>query len=275
MKEQDFLIVKNSDLGWMMGCGRTGISHKQNNKPYQDAYLIKSGSDSEYPYIFAAVADGHGDARHDLSHYGSKIAVESAMEVLLSLWANFGLRSSSSEFIGAFKQDFPRLVGREWREKVEKHGKELSEYNGIEPRKLYSRYGTTLLAAFVIKDSILLANLGDGDAIAIEENGKVTPLFEKNPNFVGGTTYSLSSNDADKLWQTAVLEKGKKSILLSTDGLSNAFEDEDQFYLFSKSLLSRIDEYGLEKVAEAMPTWLDGYSENGSGDDITLVLIGI
>ena len=169
MKEQDFRIVKNSDLGWMMGCGRTGISPKQNNKPCQDAYLIKSGSDSEYPYIFAAVADGHGDARHDLSHYGSKIAVESAMEVLLSLWANFGLRSSSSEFIGAFKQDFPRLVGREWREKVEKHGKELSEYNGIEPRKLYSRYGTTLfrvLLGYLRLDLLSLPRKGP-----VETNG--------------------------------------------------------------------------------------------------------
>jgi serine/threonine protein phosphatase PrpC len=64
-------------------------------------------------------------------------------------------------------------------------------------------------------------------------------------------------------------------VLLATDGLANAFTDERQFHTFAGSLAARIREFGIGKVAAALPGWLDAYSEQGSGDDITLALVSL
>ena len=59
---------------------------------------------------------------------------------------------------------------------------------------------------------------------------------------------------------------------MATDGLANAFADDVQFHTFARSLLDRIKEFGMQKVAASIPHWLNSFSEKGSGDDITLAL---
>ena len=94
-----------------------------------------------------------------------------------------------------------------------------------------------------------------------------------NPLEVGGETDSLGSVDAPRLWRTAALERtGAGLLLLATDGLINAFADDEQWHAFALSLRERIREFGWPSVASALPGWLDHYSETASGDDITLAV---
>ena len=68
-------VFGEATLGWAVACSRVGASHRRAGKPCQDAYALGTGSGAGAPYIAVAVADGHGDDRHDLSHFGSALAV--------------------------------------------------------------------------------------------------------------------------------------------------------------------------------------------------------
>ena len=64
-------------------------------------------------------------------------------------------------------------------------------------------------------------------------------------------------------------------LLLTTDGLPNSFADDTAFDQFVVSLRQRIHDHGFGGVADALPAWLDHYSDQGSGDDMTLVIIDV
>jgi len=82
------------NIGWAIGCRHTGASHKRSNIECQDDYKIEFNSQ----YIITAVADGLGNKKHDLSHHGSLLAVNTASEILMSFYTNF---SSRCYFVGA------------------------------------------------------------------------------------------------------------------------------------------------------------------------------
>jgi serine/threonine protein phosphatase PrpC len=262
------------NIGWAIGCRHTGVSHKRSNIPCQDAYNIEFNPQ----YIIIAVADGHGNKKHDLSHHGSLLAVNTASEILTSFYTNFGSEGSSSELKKTFREDFPRRVTREWRKSVIEYERKRIEKDEVSEnqdlQKIYTRYGTTLLACLITPDVILLGQIGDGDILSIGTNGVIETVFQKDPNLVGNETYSLSSQEAYNLWQTAVFDTSeeKRTLLMATDGLSNSFADDNQFYVFANSLLERIREFGLQQVSDAMPQWFETFSERGSGDDITVVI---
>jgi serine/threonine protein phosphatase PrpC len=91
---------------------------------------------------------------------------------------------------------------------------------------------------------------------------------------VGVVTDSLCSAAAHRRWRTAALDCSEGGlILLSTDGLVNAFADQIQVNTFALSVRDRIREHGLLQVAASLPGWLDHYSDRGSGDDITLAVV--
>lgn len=290
---QSELPIYDGDLGWAFGCSRRGASHIRSETPCQDAYSIWSGSAWGTPYLIVAVADGHGDERHDLSQYGSALAVKGAVDELLSLHVHFDLKETSSALMSSFKADFPRRVGRRWRryvlEDIEAHRAAKGSVDSQKVRQvsdssnrsdagqeIFSRYGTTLLTGLVTQDTVLIGQIGDGDILLIRPDGSLELPFQRDMTPVGTATYSLSSPEASKLWQTATLERGEGGLLLMvTDGLANAFTDETQFHIFAKSLQNRINQFGMPKVAASIPHWLESYSERGSGDDITLTLVCI
>jgi hypothetical protein len=60
---------------------------------------------------------------------------------------------------------------------------------------------------------------------------------------------------------------------MATDGLSDSFENpESEFRVFARSLSERVASFGIERIGAALPGWLDGYSRDGSGDDMTLAI---
>jgi serine/threonine protein phosphatase PrpC len=268
------LAFGDATLGWAVACNRRGASHHRSGKPCQDAYALWTASGAGEPCMALAVADGHGDDRHDLSHAGSALAVRAGVEELDSLYTAYALEGKWAQLKASFRADFPRRLGRRWREAVLIDASNRAEGAdaGAESAVLV-RYGTTLIAALVVADVLLIGQIGDGGVLLVKEGGEVECPLIDNPLEVGGENDSLGSTEAPRLWRTTTLERTKAGLLLlATDGLINAFEDDEQWHAFARSLAQRVAEFGLNSVASSLPSWLDHYSAAASGDDITLAM---
>ncbi len=278
--QNEFSCTCDTGLGWAFGCSRTGALHIRAGRPCEDAYALWSGSAGAEPCIAFAVADGHGDPRHDQSRTGSALAVDAAISELVSFFRSYTVGDVPPQQLRAgFKMDLPRRVTRRWRELVvQDTGRRTLPPPPVPlaagPDSHYSRYGTTLIAALVGHGSILVGQIGDGDLLLVRTDGTIEFPLPRDPVPAGNETHSLSSPDAHLLWRTATLDRGKGGILLAaTDGISDSFNgaESEEFSIFVHSLVDRIRTYGMEAVAAAMAGWLDRYSAAASGDDMTLV----
>jgi serine/threonine protein phosphatase PrpC len=277
--QDEFLCASNTGLGWAFGTSRTGASHRKTGHPCEDAFALWSGSAGAIPCIAVAVADGHGDPRHDQSRTGAALAVQSAVDELVS-FHRMHLHDFPKNIIGSeFRADFPRRVSRRWREFVSDDAlrREVIVVGSEETTTgVFTRYGSTLIAASVIADTILVGQIGDGDLILVRPDGSIECPIPGDPSLMGSETRSLSSRDAHLLWRTATLDREDGGVLIAaTDGVSDSFDGSEgpEFRKFIQSLVTRIGQYGVENVAEAMSDWLDRYSELASGDDMTLVFV--
>ena len=278
---EEFLCACNPGLGWAFGCSRTGASHIRNARPCEDAFALWSGSAGSVPCIAVAIADGHGDPRHDQSRTGAALAVQSAVEELV-LFHRMHLHDAPHHSIRAeFRTDFPRRISRRWREMVTGDAQRrriVGENAGETGNPVYARYGSTLISALIVADSILIGQIGDGDLVLVRPDGTIECPIPGDPSLMGNETRSLSSRDAHLLWRTATLDRGDGGVLIAaTDGVSDSFDGTEgpEFLRFIRSMVARIREYGVENVAEALAGWLDRYSELASGDDMTLVFVCI
>lgn len=285
------------------GCARRGASHIRAGSCCQDAHLLADMSISGFPMLFAAVADGHGGKQHDRSNVGAHLALQAAMQTLG--WLLLGVRQDAentcdgssheanapssppdsecldkemlvSNLARNFRDHFPRMVCRLWRELIRAHGT-----NGADPEATLSdplfpkRYGTTLLVAALIGDAVLLAQIGDGDIALLGKDEtnewQVSYPLAATDDLVAGETHSLCSEDASRLFRTAIRPRyGVSMITLSTDGLRNAYEKDESFQKLLVGILGNIRIYGATPANRVLPEYLDRFSEQGSGDDITL-----
>jgi serine/threonine protein phosphatase PrpC len=277
---EDFLCSAEQNLGWAFGCSRTGASHRKTVRPCEDAFALWSGSVGASPCIAIAVADGHGDSRHDQSRIGASIAVSAAILELIGFHRSCLHDAPASVICGEFRMDFPRRVTRRWREEVkldsDKRG--ITGSGADDGAAVTVRYGSTLIAALILEESILIGQIGDGDIVLVRPDGTIECPIPQDPSVMGKETRSLASRDAHLLWRTATLDRGVGGVLIaSTDGVSDSFDTThgDEFLKFTQSLVARIREFGIESVAGSMSGWLDRYSEMASGDDMTLVYVCI
>jgi len=214
-----------------------------------------------------------------LSEIGASLATQVAVQELLSPLPKDALFESDHALEEEFARTFPERVTESWLVRVQEDAKSrLGEsYTAVDPEATIRRYGTTLLVTRVSPRWIMLAQIGDGDILFLSLDDRIVYPLETENALVGLSTYSLASRNAISLWKTAVLPREGGLLLLATDGLSDSFggSDHPEFQRFVRSLRQRIGEYGIGKVAHSLPTWLSQYSDQGSGDDVTLVLMDI
>lgn len=275
MSKLDYTLVEvntPTETYRAFACSRVGASHVREGKPCQDAHALWAGTVAADSYVLAAVADGHGDAEHSRSAEGASWAVEAAAGELWDLKSSLAVQATTSQLIAEFKKNFPRRATHRWREAVRQRT-EATE-SSVHDRALYRPFGTTLLVAMWWGDLLLAAQIGDGAAFVVQEDGTVDRLLSPSSDEIGGVTQSLCSANADKHWVTAVRRFPDDAMLvLMTDGVINAFENDTEVQKFVADLGLRIRDHGITQVAEKVPGWLDSYSHQGSGDDMTLVLV--
>ena len=180
------------------------------------------------PCIAIAIADGHGDPCHDQSRIGSALAVQAAINELNDFHRMHQHTVPQHVMRSEFRADCPRRVTRRWRDSVQddavRRGISFSPAAGPDPAG-YVRYGSTLITALVVTDSILIGQIGDGDVVLVRPDGTAECPIPRDTMLVGNETRSLSSRDAHLLWRTATLDRGGGGVLIAaTDGVSDSFD---------------------------------------------------
>jgi len=140
----------------------------------------------------------------------------------------------------------------------------------------FAAYGTTLLAAAMTPESLLLLQLGDGDILTVTGEGVVDRPLPDDPRLAGNATTSLGARDAAGDFRSAAIpltEAGPALVMLSTDGYGNSFEVDAGFRQVGSDLLAMIRAEGSEAVQANMEGWLESASARGSGDDVTLAIL--
>jgi serine/threonine protein phosphatase PrpC len=263
------MIGQERSLVWRaLGRSVRGASHRRGNLPNQDAIAWTPISGTGSPLILS-VADGHGAQASFRSATGSALAVEVAIALLGEFVTEQGGRGID-ELRNNALQTLPIELPARWRRAVEDHAAQ-HPLNGKYPDPTVA-YGSTLLAAAVTGELLILLQLGDGDILLVSEDGDVRRPWPPDTRFLGGETPSLCSEGA---WRQVRVDvqplhpKAHHLILLCTDGYANSFREDDGFLRTGRDILEIIRQEGIARVEADLEDWLSEASEFGSGDDVT------
>ncbi len=299
--------MSNINSTWrIVGESVRGASHERTNLPNQDAIQWSPERGDATPLILC-VSDGHGSAKYFRSDTGSRLAVDTAVEVIQEFLDGQDDINNLSIIKRTAEEKLTQALTHRWREAVlsdiEARGFTADEMNLLKGNKGktasaqtsadgeddsnsvstedattfgYLAYGATLLCVVVTKDYILYLQLGDGDILTVSERGEVIKPLTADERLFANETTSLCSRDGWRDFRAdfqVMSGEPPALILLSTDGYANSFRDEAGFLKVGSDLLEMIREDGLESVSDNLEMWLAEASKEGSGDDITLGLI--
>jgi len=267
------------------GASIRGASHERSGLPNQDAIAWWPPPGAGLP-LCLAVADGHGSAASFRSDTGSRLAVETAIEVLRELidgWQPAGDLSAAKR---AVEDELPRALVQRWRRAVQLHADthpiqegELSRLEEHERAKWAARqedplsaYGSTLLAVVIHESFLACLQLGDGDILVVTQTGQTGRPVADDPRLFANETTSLSGEEAwrDVRSHFQVFSHTPPSLVLAcTDGYANSFKSDEGFLRVGADVWDLLSSEGLEHVKENLPLWLEEASRQGSGDDVT------
>jgi hypothetical protein len=278
-------------LHWTaLGASVRGASHERNGLPNQDAVRLRNPGGVD-DFLVMAVADGHGSARSFRSDRGSAMATEIALRVLRQFIRHLGPDAPLSQVRRQAQRVWPRVMIAAWKSAVRadvakrpftfmdfaaypdkppviKPGEEL-------PGAAFLAYGATLVAVAITPRYVLYSQLGDGDILAIHEDGTVSRPLPKQHEFMSSQTVSLCTHSAPYQFQIKVeASRGHapEMVMISTDGYANCFNTEEAFFTVGADLLAYSRSHGMATVGECLEGWLQESSRDGSGDDITVGL---
>ena len=260
-----------------------GATHGRTGLPNQDAFRLMPQRGSAASAI-VAVSDGHGSVECFRSDVGARLAVDVAVEALSPLLEPSDTVSHSTlKYL--VEQQLPRDMVRRWRTEVDRHLREnpvpqatgdvetaVSDSTVANP---YLPYGATLLAVLVTGLYLVYIQLGDGDIVAVSEDGEALRPLAKDERLMGNQTTSLCMPDAWREMRVKFqpAEGLPALILVSTDGYSNSFLDEESFLKVGPDIFRAILDNGLDSVGKMLSTWLAEASLLGSGDDTTAAVL--
>src|SRR6516165_8599627 len=145
-----------------------GAAHRAAGLPNQDAVEVRPLDGG----MVAAVADGHGHARHFRSARGARLAVSIACQAAADLATRPG-------GLPALPDDLRHLlvpdIVTQWRDAVHRDVTAepftRAEESVRRSDDVTIPYGTTLLVAIGAGERLLLAQIGDGDIVCIRPDG--------------------------------------------------------------------------------------------------------
>lgn len=268
-----------------------GIAHQRDGKPNQDALRWLPNEEPDR-FAILALSDGHGSAKSFRSEIGACFAVDVVMHALNQLLEQHISGNLTPAAIQAIVEyTLSQSVTCHWSKQVGDHLAQnpftkaeldqLKEKDGeaglAAIRKNTSlAYGATALGLLVTEEFILYLQLGDGDILAVGEDGQVTRPIPKDERHFANQTTSLCSLDAWKDFRVcfqALPSFWPSLILLATDGYANSFREDEGFLQVGSDLEEMIQGQGWDQVTGNLEAWLMEASRDGSGDDITVGLV--
>lgn len=142
-------------------------------------------------------------------------------------------------------------------------------------KSIYKAYGSTLLGLLIAKNFVFAYQLGDGDILFVS-NDSIERVIEPD-RILGVETHSLCREHS---WEKALTVARRIELVdqlpvmfsLSSDGYSNSYSSDAEFYHTISDYLSMLGEHGARAVSEALLEWLSETSAMGCGDDITMLI---
>lgn len=256
-----------------------GYTHIQRNLECQDRKLSRELEDGS---LVLSVADGHGSRSCPYSGMGAELAVNTFCKLIDELHFGFQNPGDLSDYLnhqGSLK--FAQTVERAWKEDVQAYHLKvglpmpMTQTGEEDLNALYRLYGTTLLGLLIAPTFVFAFQIGDGD-ITYADDGGVQPVVVAD-KLLGVESHSLCSREA---WKKAVSTVHFQpweqhlpcAFLLSTDGLSNSYADDEAFGQTCAQYFEALKTYGPDTVEENLPEWLSETSRLGCGDDTTLLM---
>jgi hypothetical protein len=267
------------DLWLALTASQLGAAHQTTGLPNQDAVAARRARPD---VLVVAVADGHGHRRHFRSARGSQLAVTVACEAAQELAARLdGYQTAApieSEALGTL---VPAITG-EWRDAVREDvaadpftsREEAARGGGDDP---LIAYGSTLLLAIAGRRWLVLVQIGDGDIMGIQPDGRPLLPVPRDPSLDGQQTTSLCGPRAEDEFRVAVVDIAITPLLgviLATDGYGNAQVADPWTDAVSADLAELINDRPPEWLAGQLPLWASRCaSADGSADDTTIALL--
>lgn len=261
----------------VFGASVQGASHIRSGRECQDSHkkiVRESGS------VILAVADGHGSESCPYSKTGSYAAVNVFCKILGDYLDTY---AGQPEMLFTFLKregdtKLAQEIDAEWKRRIlrlhTKCKREIPPEAEQDRKKeaIYKLYGSTLLGLVLTEDFLFAFQLGDGDIVKVSKNG-VYHIIEGD-KILGTETHSLSKAESWKKAVTLIRKREEKErqpvmYMLSSDGLSNSYKNDEEFEKTCMDYYLLLQEHGAKAVSDQLKTWLQETSELGSGDDIT------
>jgi Protein phosphatase 2C len=267
------------DLWLALTASQRGAAHQATGLPNQDAVATRQ---IRPDVLVAAVADGHGHRRHFRSARGSQLAVTVACDAAQELAARLDEFQEAapieSDALGTL---VPAITGK-WRDAVRDDltadpftAREEAGRGGGDDALI--AYGSTLLLAIAGRRWLVLVQIGDGDIMGIQPDGRPLLAVPRDPSLDGHQTTSLCGLRAEEDFRAAVVDTSTTPLLgvmLATDGYSNAQVADPWTDAVSADLAELINDRPPEWLAGQLPLWASRCaSADGSADDTTIALL--
>jgi len=139
--------------------------------------------------------------------------------------------------------------------------------------ELAHAYGTTLIAALMTEQVLVLLQQGDGRCEVIFADGTIDQPIPWDPRCHENVTTSLSDPDAAESFRHAVIDLSKDPVsacFLGSDGVEDSFDGMDGTHAFYISLAHEIGVMPREEFQDYLHGMLPGFSRKGSGDDVSV-----
>ena len=286
----------------------TGISHTKHGKGWgcEDFSLHHPpyGAKSDTPVVLAVIADGHGDDNCFRSAKGAKFAAIAAKEAIIEFAAPLVPGSGllkKAESIQAFSEDLEKniresvkhIVQRiieKWRGEVEKdytanpvtneemaNVREKYKKHYAAGKDLHHAYGTTLIAAAIIKDYWFGIHIGDGRFTVLNHDGTFDQPIPWDDRCFLNITTSICADDAlEKVRTHYALTSDKPppvAIFLCSDGVDDNYsvdENEKHLYHLYRIIAFTFVDDGFESTCYQLKDLANSFVTKGKGDDTSI-----
>jgi hypothetical protein len=283
-------------------CGASvrGALHVRNGLPNQDAIAWRTAFDDSGSALILVVSDGHGSKKSFRSDRGAQMAVRTGVDVLEEFARRLGPQRNLSEVGRVAELDLPRELVKRWQDAVEAHLVERplaeDELQKLEPadRDVVMKdqsvvYGATLLGVLLTPRFLLYLQLGDGDIVAVADDGEVSRPLPPDERLFANETLSLCSPGSSggrrlpsagsagawtefRIRFQPLEQRLPALILVSTDGYANSFRTDADFLKVGSDMLRMLRAEGTGPLRSGLATWLNDASAQ-CGDDVTLGLV--
>jgi hypothetical protein len=254
---------------WTVMSGtQIGSVHVRDGRPNQDAVRTWAEGDA----AVVAVADGHGHYAHFRSDVGARIAVDCAVETLISALPDLTDVAAAERMIA----EVGARTVEAWTAKVRRHAAE-QPFEASVPSDPLRPYGTTLLAMAVTGDALALFQIGDGDTVVVNGSGRAFRPLPEDPELDGVNTASLCQPNPLRSLRAGAIDVRERDVVLAfqcTDGFGSSRVDAEGWWQQTGEELVQFGrERGPDWVAEQLPGWLVEPAQVG-GDDTSMAIIG-